>query len=205
MSSYMSSLAVSLQNSTVNTRLPMSSSPSIYFWTHRSTTSDVVSMINTTCAISPNTGAAASGRVDPSTLRMERGGFKDPDVIVGRGVGGVNGFKVSAYRSPLETLSAMGRDEHERMNKALMDERNEFITKVKTKVKERENLERGMAVIIQRVVRGYVVRNFTMASLNMKLKIRAKLAQQVRCSGISLSRVIVSTRKMPVLIFYLRY
>lgn len=111
---------------------------------------------------------------------MERGNFSGPSTIIGRGVGGVNGFKVSSYQSPLETIQAMSRDEHERMNKALMDERNEFLTKVKRKVREREERERSNILVLQRIARGYIVRVSMLGALKKKLKLRTKIAKQMK-------------------------
>ncbi|GMH47704.1 hypothetical protein TrVE_jg8302 [Triparma verrucosa] len=179
MGSYLQSLNVEVQDRTVVGRSGMSGGGSVYFWTHRSTTSDVISTINTTTAIGPD-GSPESGRIDPATLRMERGNFSGPSTIIGRGVGGVNGFKVSSYQSPLETIQAMSRDEHERMNKALMDERNEFLTKVKRKVREREERERSNILVLQRIARGYIVRVSMLGTLKKKLKLRTKIAKQMK-------------------------
>ncbi|GMH90150.1 hypothetical protein TL16_g11680 [Triparma laevis f. inornata] len=179
MGSYLNYLNVEVQGRTVIGRSGMTSGGSVYFWTHRSTTSDVISTINTTTAIGPD-GQPESGRIDPATLRMERGNFSGPSSIIGRGVGGINGFKVSSYQSPLETIQAMSRDEHERMNKALMDERTEFLTKVKRKVREREIKERTNVLILQKIARGYIVRTSMLDRLKKKLNVRAKIAQQMK-------------------------
>ena len=112
MVSWLSTMARDLNNKTILTRQPMPSSPAVYFWTHRPTNSDVVSVINTPAAIDPVTLEPVSGRLDPVILRTERAQLLAADnTVCGRGVGGVKGFKVSAYESPLETHSMLARDE----------------------------------------------------------------------------------------------
>jgi len=194
----------------------MPSSPAIYFWTHRPTNSDVVSVINTSAAIDPVTLEPISGRLDPVTLRTERAQLlAKSDTVCGRGSGGVKGFKVSAYESPLETHNMLGRDEvrhkgdirthttapprknklttppprhsarspssqHERMNKALHDERNEFFkTKFQNKA-QREANELVAAVMIQRIARVFLVRLSLKGWLQKKLRVRNNLSSQVR-------------------------
>ena len=181
MAEYLSNLAIETQNSTVTTRQPLPSSPSIFFWTQRPTNSDVVSLINTTAAIDPVTGKPVSGRIDPVTLRSERSQLMAADdKVCGRGSGGVQGFKVSAYESPLETRLMLARDEHERMNKALHDERNEFFMTRDRNKRLTEAAELAAALKIQQAARRFFVRTAISGPLRERLTVRRQISAQVK-------------------------
>lgn len=163
MSSYLQSLASSSHASSVTTRSALPSSPSLYFWTYRPTNSDVLSVLNTVAAASPggepgSPGAGRAGRLSPATLRAERAGSSVSQPVFGRGAGGVGGFKVSAYKSPLESLASLGTDEHERFNRALRDERREFLARAERRRRSEEQERQGAATRIQQQARAYVCR-----------------------------------------------
>ena len=63
-----------------------------------------------------------------------------------------------SYKSPLESYPFLTRDEHERMNQSLHDERKDFMRVLSMKEKERKEIEWSAAVSIQKIARGYFVR-----------------------------------------------
>ena len=91
----------------------------------------------------------------------------------------MGGFKVSAYRSPLESVQSLGRDEHERMNRALADERREFLGRVEVANGRKRRKAAVSAVALQRFARGYVSRR-CLAATTVRLAARNGVREQLR-------------------------
>ena len=158
MDDYISDCAKKQQDAAVVTRQGIQSSTSLYFWTHRSTKADICSIITSTIL--------TSNQNSPAALREKR-------------VRSSKTFKISAYKSPLESTHALSNDEHERMNQALWDERTAFVKLLSDKKKFRLETARSASVKIQSLARGYFVRS-NKTDLMKQIVKRHDVCQQVR-------------------------
>jgi len=173
MESYLTEIQTSAQSKTVRTRNGIPPSPSLYFWTHRTTNADVVAMVTTVLATNANGSShrkkkKGSGNADtddnepddndPNQYSNTSGNIvRDPKILRSSRANATSSLKVSAYKSPLEHDDHLRIDEHERMNKGLLNERDEFLNILKNERDRNYNLKYWGVVFIQKWWRRFCV------------------------------------------------
>lgn len=123
------------QDQVIVMREAMCVAPVLYFGTWRTTHSDVISLVTTTKT------CVNTGKKWNRGARRIQVPLKDPK-----------------YTSPLREPAEAERTEHARKNQALWLEEELFISKLDERRRQREECETNAATIIQRSLRGYLMR-----------------------------------------------
>jgi hypothetical protein len=145
--------AEKLEEKKVSVREPALASPVVYFSTWRTTSSDVLSLVTTATPFSrPATWDVDGSAASPTPLPPAAG------VPTRRQPPTPAPFRESKFYSPLCVDGAVNDLERATTNKALWQEREKFLTRLRARRIDREILETAAAVKIQALCRGIVTR-----------------------------------------------
>lgn len=160
MEAYLERCEESFQNGLVKCRYQTSLTRSSYFWTKRTTSSDVMSVITTVRAFDTagNHTLSPLGDANPTPFNMPK------------------------YSSPFEPSKRvqLRDEEHDRINAALWREQQQFMARLQARRGQRASLETGAAHRIQAMFRGHASRQWWAGQGVGKLQTRQRVRSQLR-------------------------